>query len=143
MNIILLFFVLPFATNIFSIVLQKILKCPVLVAAIFFAIYLILAYTVFGTDFLIFAIIYTILSYITAILTRLIMQLFRRINCTNSNSCCSNDSSNSNCLSPTTYTARIANQVSDPSTPVIYLTNTSNTMSRRNNCNCCNCCRRR
>ena len=52
MNIILLFFVLPFATIIFSIVLQKILKCPVLVAAIFFAIYLILAYTVFWNRFL-------------------------------------------------------------------------------------------
>ena len=51
MNILLLFFVLPIATIILSIVLLKLLKCPVLVAATFFAIYLILAYTAFDSDF--------------------------------------------------------------------------------------------
>ena len=67
MNTLLLFFALPIATIILSVVLLKILKCPALVAATFFAIYLILTYAVFGSDFLIFAIVYTILSYITAI----------------------------------------------------------------------------
>ena len=80
MNTLLLFFALPVATIILSIVLLKILKCPTLVAATFFAIYLILAFTIFGTDFLIFVIGYTILSYITAVLTRLICNILERIN---------------------------------------------------------------
>ena len=41
MNILLIFFALPIATIIISIALQKILKCPILVAAIIFAIFLI------------------------------------------------------------------------------------------------------
>ncbi len=76
---ILLFFILPFATILLSIVLQKLLKSPILVAITFFAIYLILTYTVFGTSFLIFAIVYSILAYITAAITRLICTIIRRL----------------------------------------------------------------
>lgn len=47
METLLLFFAFPVATIILSIVLLKILKCPILVAATFFAIYLILTYAVF------------------------------------------------------------------------------------------------
>ena len=57
MNILLLFFALPIATIILSIVLQKILKCPILVAATFFAIYLIVAFAIFDSGFLIFVIL--------------------------------------------------------------------------------------
>ena len=39
MNILLIFFALPIATIIISIALQKIFKCPPLVAAIIFAIF--------------------------------------------------------------------------------------------------------
>ena len=76
---ILLFFILPFATILLSIVLQKLLKSPILAAITFFAIYLILTYTVFGTSFLIFAIVYSILAYITAAITRLICTIIRRL----------------------------------------------------------------
>ena len=76
---ILLFFILPFATILLSIVLQKLLKSPILVAITFFAIYLMLTYTVFGTSFLIFAIVYSILAYITAAITRLICTIIRRL----------------------------------------------------------------
>ena len=76
MNI-LLFLVFPIATIIFSIALQKIFKCPILVASIIFAIFLILAFTVYTTDFLIYVILYTIISYITAYLTCLICNLGR------------------------------------------------------------------
>ena len=69
MNALLLFFALPVATIILAIVLQKILKCPWLVAAAFFAIYLIVTYAAFNSSFLIFAIVYTILAYIAALLT--------------------------------------------------------------------------
>lgn len=62
----LLFFALPIATIILAVVFQKILKCPLLVAATFFAIYLILAFTAFDESFLVNAIIYTILAFIVA-----------------------------------------------------------------------------
>ena len=50
MNILFLV-IIPIATILISIVLQKILKKPVLVAILAFAIFLILAYTVFTTEF--------------------------------------------------------------------------------------------
>lgn len=89
MNI-LLFFVLPISIIILSIVLQKILRCPALVAATFFAILLIIAYTTtLGNSFLIYVIIYTILAYVTAVLTRLICNIWSRFgHCfTNSEGC--------------------------------------------------------
>lgn len=97
MNTLLLFFAFPIAIIILAIVLQKILKCPLLVAGTFFAILLILTYTVFGSDFLVFAIIYTLLAYVTALLTNIIHQIIRRINggCDSRN--CSN-MCNNNCL---------------------------------------------
>ena len=88
MNNILLFFALPVATIILAVVLQKVLKCPMLVAATFFAIYLILTYTAFNTEFLIFTIAYTIIAYITATLTKCISKLIKQINrCNNNNEC--------------------------------------------------------
>ena len=77
MNTLLFFLALPVATIILSITLLKILKCPTLVATTFFAIYLILTYAVFGSGFLIFAIIYTILSYLTTIITKTICRIYR------------------------------------------------------------------
>ena len=79
MNILLIFFALPVATIILAIVLQKILDNPLLVAATFFAIYLIVTFAVFDANFLVFAIIYTI-----AVLTRLICRLIKMLhhNCT-------------------------------------------------------------
>ena len=58
MNTLLLFFALPVATVILAIVLQKILNNPLLVAATFFAIYLVVAFTAFDASFLVYAIIY-------------------------------------------------------------------------------------
>ena len=57
MNTLLLFFALPVATVILAIVLQKILNNPLLVAATFFAIYLVVAFTAFDASFLVYAII--------------------------------------------------------------------------------------
>lgn len=76
MNTLLIFFALPIATIILAIVLQKILKCPLLVAATFFAIYLIVTFAAFDASFLVFAILYTILAYITAVLTRFFCNCF-------------------------------------------------------------------
>ncbi len=74
----LLFFALPVATIILAVVLQKILKCPILVAATFFAIFLIVAFAAFDATFLIFAIIYTLLAFITAVITKFICETFGR-----------------------------------------------------------------
>ena len=87
MNI-LFFIVLPLATILISIVLQKLLRSPILVAILVFAVYLILAFTVFTTDFLINAIVYTILAFITAVIVRIICCLIGRINCEDNNGIC-------------------------------------------------------
>lgn len=87
----LLFFALPIATIILAIVLQKIIKCPILVALTFFAIYLIVTFAFFTANFLIFTIVYTILAYIAASITRWICEnlgrniFFRNINAENIN----------------------------------------------------------
>ena len=80
-----IFFALPFATILLSIVLQKILKSPILVASTFFAIYLIVAFSAFSdtlAEALIAAIIYTIIAYITAYIVMIICRLKHRFcNC--------------------------------------------------------------
>ena len=68
MEILLLVFALPTAVITFSIALQKILKCPSLVAGITFSVFLILTFVLNNLNLLIVTLIYTIISYITAIL---------------------------------------------------------------------------
>lgn len=100
MNILLLAFAIPVATILLAIVLQKILKCPLLVAATFFAILLIITYAVFDSSFLVFAILYTILAYVTAVLTRLICNIISRFNLSCGGNCiCGNEErqSDGNC----------------------------------------------
>ena len=90
MNIILLFFALPVATIILAIVLEKILRCPVLTAATFFAIFLIVAFAVFDASFLVFVIAYTIIAYITAVIAEFFFSRCRR----KQRRCCCNEESN-------------------------------------------------
>lgn len=166
-TLLLLFFALPVATIILSVVLLKVLKCPWLVAATFFAIYLVLTYAVVGSDFLILAIVYTILSYITAIITRAICKIITRIN--NCNSCddcddcnyCDSFSrnrtgrigENQNCCNGINNLNTANNQLQNTNTnaqaqftvttnqanPVLLLGNRNNTERRQN---CCFCRRR-
>ena len=58
---------------------------PILVAILTFAIYLIVAYTVFAsiTNFLLYAIVHTLLAFVTAVLTRLFCCIIKRINICN------------------------------------------------------------
>lgn len=128
MNVLLLAFAIPVATILLSIVLQKILKCPLLVAATFFAVLLIVTFTVSDLSFLVFAIIYTILAYVTSVLTRFICNLISTTNVLNTNEggcSASNDSNTGN-------------------RQIIVLTNDNNANNniRRNGRNCCNCNRR-
>lgn len=79
MNTLLVFFALPIATIIISIALQKILKCPPLVAGIVFSIFLIVTFIINNLFFLVAAIVYAILAFITAAL----VCLFSRFLCQN------------------------------------------------------------
>lgn len=82
MNNLLLFFALPVATIILAVVLQKNLQSPILVAATAFAIYLIVTFAVFDSSFLIFAILYTVLAFISAYIACLISR-YGITNCSN------------------------------------------------------------
>ena len=88
MNVLLLFFALPIATIIISIALQKIFKCPPLVAAIIFAIFLVITFIVNNINLLIAVIIYTILSYIAALITCVITKISKSVG--DSKNCCCN-----------------------------------------------------
>lgn len=144
MDNLLLFFALPVATILLAIVLQRILKCPILVAITFFAIYLIITFAVFDTTFLVFAILYTILAYITALIAKFICQIIRRMeidNCScicGNNECCDDSSSDTDVVSATCRVAEedinnIANQAARQTT--CALLNAINN-SNNNNCSC-------
>ena len=93
MNILLIFFALPIATIIISIALQKILRCPLLVAAVIFAIFLIFTFIINNLNFLVAAIIYAIISFITAAIVCIICRIFNR----ERENCCCNNNSNCRC----------------------------------------------
>jgi len=82
MNLLLFLFAIPFAVIIFSIVLQKLVNSPILVAFATFSVFIILALTVFGESFFIFSVVYAIISYVAAVLTRIIGNFIER--------CCNN-----------------------------------------------------
>ena len=71
MNTLLIFFALPIAVIIVSAILQKVLKCPLAVAALIFAIFLVVTFAAFDATFLIATLAYTILAFITAIIVKL------------------------------------------------------------------------
>lgn len=72
MNTLLFFFAFPVAVIIFSIVLEKLLKNPIIVSSLIFAVFLILTFAVFDTNFLIATFAYTVLSFITALIVHLL-----------------------------------------------------------------------
>jgi len=115
MNLLLLFFALPIATIILAVVLEKILRCPFLVSATFFAIYLIIAFSLFDAMFLVFVIAYTILAFLSA----LIAECFYR-RCNNERKCslkcclCTQNNNNNNTITLSNQDiARIANQLAN------------------------------
>ncbi len=71
MNTLLIFFALPIAVIIISAILQKLLNSPIAVAALIFAIFLVVTFSAFDETFLIATLAYTILAFITASLVRL------------------------------------------------------------------------
>lgn len=89
MEILLIFFALPIAIIIISIALQKVLKCPILVAGIIFSIFLIIS-IIFGSLILVIVtIIYTIISFLTAAIFNFIQERFNNCMCSNNmQNCC-------------------------------------------------------
>lgn len=118
MDTILIFFILPLATIVLAAVLEYLIRCPVAVTAIFFALWLIAAYFIFTTEiFVIALIVYTILAFLSAVITRLIL-----CNCNNIwNNCpvCMRDNCSSN----------------EDSEDIEDIEN-DDTIGNNNNCNC-------
>lgn len=80
MNILLIFFAIPLAVVIFSIALQKIFKCPFIVAGIIFAIFLVVTFIVDNLIFLVATIIYTIIALITAFIVKIVCRILEERN---------------------------------------------------------------
>jgi hypothetical protein len=74
MNTLLIFFAFPVAVIIISAVLQKLLNNPIAVAALIFAIFLIVTFSAFDETFLIATLVYTILALITALIVKFICE---------------------------------------------------------------------
>ena len=94
MNNLLIFFAIPFAVIVISIALQKILRCPYLVAGIILSIFLVIGFAIMDTTLLIAGIVYTIISFVTAYLTMLICRWSRENN--NNNNLISTLNNNNN-----------------------------------------------
>ena len=69
-NILLLYFALPIAIIILSIIFETLINCPIKIAGIVFSILLIFTFAVADETFLIFTILYTILAFIVAWITK-------------------------------------------------------------------------
>ena len=96
MNTLLIFFALPIAVIIFSVILQKLFRCPFIVASIIFAIFLIVAVIIGTFEAVIAAIAYTLLSLLTAYIVMLICRINWNNNTQNDISVIDNNGNNSN-----------------------------------------------
>lgn len=74
MNILLIFFALPIAVIIISAVLEKLLRCPIAVASLIFAIFLVVTFALNNEILLIVTLVYTIISFITAVIVHLLIR---------------------------------------------------------------------
>jgi len=99
MDLILIFFIFPLVTIILAAVLEFIIRSPIAVAATFFAIWLLVAYLILEIEVFIIAVtIYTILAFLSAVITRFILNnlsCFCRWRCSCNCNCC-NYNSNTN-----------------------------------------------
>lgn len=80
MDILLIFFAIPFVVIVISIALQKILKSPILVAAIIFSIVLLIAIILSNTTLLVASVFYGILSFIVAFIVCILCRIIRNTN---------------------------------------------------------------
>lgn len=98
MNILLIFFAIPIATIILSAILETFIRCPIKVAGIFFSIFLVLAFILGGTaELIVAAIVYTIISFITAYIVCIFVRNRDDDGCTSNNCNNNNNCSGFNC----------------------------------------------
>ena len=144
MNTLLIFFALPIAVIIISIALQKILKCPLLVAAIIFAIFLIVTFINNDLNFLIAALVYAIISFVTAIIVCFICRILERSgnNFRCGSRCTCEDKNECNNILTTNINdiLTIDSDFQSDGNNGVFTINTLNS-SNSNNCGCnsCNC----
>lgn len=141
MNLLLIFFALPIATIIISIALQKILKCPHLVAAIIFAIFLIVTFIINNLNFLIAAIIYAIISFITAVIVCFICRISNRLDRReNSCRCRRHNDCDDRCTDRANDFFTIDSDFQSYGNNGVFTINTLNSNNNNNcRCNSCNC----
>lgn len=135
MNIFIVFLAIAIAVIIFSIALQKIFRCPILVAAIIFAVLLVATVIIGDINYLIATIIYTVLAFFTAWFTCLINRLCRRIS--NENQECENQSCGCGCNNNNNNNSDDVATQSD----INNILRAINALNNNNNTNCC--CKRR
>lgn len=74
MNVLLIFFAIPLAVIILSIILETYMRNPLKVAGVFFSIFIVLAFYLGGTaEYIVAAIVYTVISFIAAYITEYIL----------------------------------------------------------------------
>lgn len=74
MNILLIFFAIPIAVIVLSIILETFMKSPLKVAGVFFSIFLVIAFYLGGTaEYIVASLVYTLISIISAYITELIL----------------------------------------------------------------------
>lgn len=154
-TLLLIFFALPIAVIVISIALQKILKCPFLVASIIFAIFLVVTFIIGNLIFLVAAIAYAIIAFITAIITNIICKIIKRLDegeCGRKRECCSNRRNDDNSTELLSINGSCCNNSSNANSNLLTISSngcngvenellTINTnCNRKNNGSCsCNC----
>lgn len=74
MNILLIFFAIPLATIILSMIIESLINYPLKVSGIFFSIFIVIAFVLGGdAEFILAALIYTMISFITAEIVRIVI----------------------------------------------------------------------
>lgn len=101
MDILLIFFILPLATIIIATIMERLLNNPIAVAAFVFALAIVIVFIAFEPADLIYALVYTILAYVVAVITCLIRRFCNRNNNDNNDEDDNNNNNNNsicNCL---------------------------------------------
>ena len=139
MNTLLIFFAFPIAVIIISAILQKLIKNPIAVAALIFAIFLIVTFAAFDVTFLIATFAYTILALVTSLIVKFI--------------CESNNNNNNLCellndILRNSNTGELLNNVSNNcntnnEASFNTISNILNSNNSNNNSNSCGCSRYR
>lgn len=145
----LIFFAIPFATILLAIVFQKVLKCPILVSITFFAIYLIVAFSLAEADViqnlanaLVAVIVYSVIAFITAWLVNIINILKERFGNNREETCNRNRRRNS-CEDANNDLLRISCRCNNGNSQELLTINsdclgTSEQNENNSNCSCIN-----